>query len=90
MQAYLTSGRSRRLHLGAQIVEMKHAPQWMLLPSHRAAGEAARALEWIGQRGAPAALKALKRTHPPTVEELVAVRPALPSWMSESISRKLR
>lgn len=85
---YLTSGRSRRLQLGAQVVEMKHAPQWMLLPSHRAAGEAVRALEWIGQRGAPEALKALKRTLPlSTVKELVAVRPALPSWMSESISQ---
>jgi len=47
---YLTSGRNRRLHLGAQVVEMKHAPQWMLLPAHRAAGEAVRALAWIGQR----------------------------------------
>ncbi|SDF49974.1 hypothetical protein SAMN05216337_105835 [Bradyrhizobium brasilense] len=83
---YLTS--DRRLNLGAQVVEMKHAPQWMLLPSHRAAGEAVRALEWIGQRGAPEALKTLKRTLPPsTVAELVAVRPALPSWMSESISQ---
>jgi len=47
---YLTSGKSRRLKLGAQTVEMRHAPQWMLLPSHRAAGEAVRALEWIGER----------------------------------------
>jgi Family of unknown function (DUF6088) len=85
---YLTSGRSRRLHLGAQVVEMKNAPPWMLLPSHRAAGEAVRALEWIGQCGASEALKTLKRTlAPATVEELVAIRPALPSWMSESISQ---
>src|SRR5262245_26433031 len=41
---YLTSGRSRHLKLGAQIIEMKNAPQWMLLPAHRAAGEAVRAL----------------------------------------------
>jgi hypothetical protein len=34
------------------------------------------------------ALKTLKQTLPPsTVEELVAVRRALPSWMSESISQ---
>jgi hypothetical protein len=83
---YLTSGRSRRLQLGAQVVEMKNAPQWLLLPSHRAAGEAVRALEWIGQRGAPEALATLKRTLPPsTVAELVAVRLALPPWMSSSI-----
>lgn len=85
---YLTSGRSRRLKLGAQVVEMKNAPPWLLLPAHLAAGEAVRALDWIGQRGAPEALETLKRTLPPsTVSELVAVRPALPSWMSSSISR---
>src|ERR1700676_2605065 len=33
---YLTSGKNRRLKLGAQVVEMRHAPQWMLLPPHRA------------------------------------------------------
>src|SRR6202035_4421378 len=53
---YLTSGRSRRLTLGAQVVEMKHAPQWMLLPSHRAAGEAVRALAWMGEHHAAEAL----------------------------------
>jgi hypothetical protein len=37
---------------------MKHAPQWMLLPSHRAAGEAVRALDWIGERRAAQALTA--------------------------------
>jgi hypothetical protein len=83
---YLTSGRNRRLHLGAQVVEMKHAPQWMLLPSHRAAGEAVRALAWVGEHRVSQAMMTLKQTLPPsTVEELVAVRPALPSWMSESI-----
>lgn len=85
---YLTSGRNRKLKLGAQVVEMKHAPQWMLLPSQPKAGEAVRALAWIGQRGAAEALKTLKQKLPPsTVEQLVAVRPALPSWMSESIGR---
>ncbi len=58
---FLTSGKSRQLKLGALVVEMKHAPQWMLLPSQRAAGEAVRALAWIGQRGAPQALETLKK-----------------------------
>jgi hypothetical protein len=85
---YLTSGPDRLLHLGAQVVEMKHAPAWMLLPSHRAAGEAIRALAWIGQSGVSEALGKLKQILPSaTVEELVAVRPALPSWMAESIGK---
>jgi hypothetical protein len=84
---YLTSGKNRRLKLGAQVVEMKHAPQWMLLPSHRG-GEAVRALAWIGEHRASEALTALKLKLPrSTVAELVALRPALPEWMSKSISQ---
>jgi hypothetical protein len=87
---FLTSGKSRQLKLGAQVVEMKHAPQWMLLPSQRAAGEAVRALAWIGQRGAPQALETLKKNlSKTTVEELIALRPALPGWLSKSISQTL-
>jgi hypothetical protein len=86
---YLTSGKSRKLKLGAQVVEMKHAPQWMLLPSQRA-GEAVRALVWIGEHGAAEALTTLKQKLPPsTVEELIAVRPALPGWLSKSIGQTL-
>jgi hypothetical protein len=86
---YLTSGKSRKLKLGAQVVEMKHAPQWMLLPSQRA-GEAVRALVWIGERGAAEALTTLKHKLPQsTVAELIAVRPALPGWLSKSIGQTL-
>jgi len=87
---YLTSGRNRRLKLGAQVVEMKHAPQWMLLPSHRAAGEAVRAIAWMGEHHAAEALTTLKHKLPPsTVDELIALRPALPAWMSKSIGQTL-
>src|ERR1700730_8830697 len=85
---YLTSGKSRRLKLGAQVVEMKRAPPWMLLPSHRGAGEAVRALAWIGEQRASEALTALKHKLPQsTIDELIAVRPALPGWLSKSISQ---
>jgi Family of unknown function (DUF6088) len=87
---YLTSGKSRSLKLGAQVVEMKHAPHWMLLPSQRAAGEAVRALAWIGRHRVSEALTVLKRKLPKsTVQELVALRPTLPGWLSKSISQTL-
>jgi hypothetical protein len=87
---YLTSGPTRRLKLGAQIIEMKHAPQWMLLPSQPTAGEAVRALAWLGRNRAAEALTTLKHKLPTsTLEELIALRPALPSWMSKSISQAL-
>jgi Family of unknown function (DUF6088) len=31
---YLTSGPDRQFRLGAQTVEMRHAPHWMLLPTN--------------------------------------------------------
>jgi len=84
---YLTSGKNRKLKLGAQVVEMKHAPPWMLLPSHRA-GEVVRALAWVGEHRAAEALTALKHKLPQsTVDELIAVRPALPDWLSKSIGQ---
>jgi Family of unknown function (DUF6088) len=87
---YLTSGRSRKFKLGAQVVELKNAPQWMLLPLHRAAGEAVRALDWVGERRAAEALTTLKKKLPKaTIEELIALRSALPGWMSKSISQTL-
>jgi predicted transcriptional regulator of viral defense system len=35
---YLTSGRSRRLNVGNQSVEFRHAPRWQLMMAERPAG----------------------------------------------------
>ena len=87
---YLTSGPDRTFKLGAQLLEMKHAPYWMLLPSQPVAGEAVRALAWVGQKRAFEALTILKnKLAASTLNELVALRPALPAWMSKSISQTL-
>jgi hypothetical protein len=87
---YLTSGPTRRLKLGSQVVEMKKAEHWKLLPLQPAAGEVVRALDWVGKRRAPEALATLKQKLPAsTVEELIALRAALPTWLSQSISQAL-
>ncbi|MET4373292.1 hypothetical protein ABIA99_006014 [Bradyrhizobium sp. LB12.1] len=87
---YLTSGPNRQFKLGAQVVEMKSAPQWMLLPTQPRAGEAVRALAWLGRSRAMEALTKLKQKLPPSVlQDLIALRPALPAWMSKSISQAL-
>lgn len=87
---YYTSGPNRKIKLGAQVVELKHAPNWMLLPGTGRAGEAVRALVWIGKSHAGEALSKLKRTLPESeVKELVALRRALPGWLSQSISQRL-
>ncbi|MBX3571658.1 MAG: type IV toxin-antitoxin system AbiEi family antitoxin domain-containing protein [Mesorhizobium sp.] len=85
---YLTSGRSRTMSLGKQIVELRHAPRWQLALADRPAGEAVRALAWLGPEKAEAALQALKRKLPSTTfQELVAVAPQLPTWLARSVGK---
>jgi hypothetical protein len=88
--AYLTSGRSRRLRLGAQTIELKHAPNWQLMNSDRQSGEVLRALAWKGQAEAQATLSQIKnRLTAETRRELIASRGALPGWLAKAISHEL-
>ena len=83
---YLTSGRSRTMSLGKQVVELRHAPRWQLSLANRPAGEAVRALAWLRPGKAEAALQTLKRRLPSTTfQELVAVAPQLPTWLARSV-----
>ncbi|MDE5458521.1 MULTISPECIES: DUF6088 family protein [Bradyrhizobium] len=85
---YLTSGRSRTMNLGKQVVELRHAPRWQLALAYKPAGEAVRALAWLGPEKAEAALKTLKRKLPPsTFSELVAAAPQLPTWLARSVGK---
>ncbi|PJR91711.1 hypothetical protein CN878_19015 [Ochrobactrum sp. 695/2009] len=85
---YLTSGRSRKMNLGKQVVELRHAPRWQLALANRPAGEAVRALAWLGPEKAEAALMALKRKLPQaTFNELVAAAPQLPTWLARSVGK---
>ena len=86
---YLTSGRSRSLKLGAQIVELKHAPGWQLIKAGQPAGEAVRALAWLGPVHAREALKTLKQRLPEAeFQALGATRNVLPGWLAEKVSEE--
>ena len=85
---YLTSGRTRQLTVGKRAVELRHAPCWQLALPHGAAGQAVRALAWLGPEKVEAALAELKRKLPPAVfNELVAVAPQLPTWLASSVGQ---
>lgn len=85
---YLTSGRTRRMHLGQQVVELRHAPPWQLALAHRPAGEAVRALAWLGPEQVESALHALKHTlSTPTFNELVSAAPQLPTWLARGLGK---
>ncbi len=87
---YLTSGRNRRLHLGAQTIELEHAPHWMLRHVGRQSGEVIRALAWAGpQRAQEALMKIKPRLSEEAREELVQSRASLPGWLAKTISLEL-
>lgn len=77
---YLTSGRSRHLKLGAQLVEFRHAPAWQLILPGRPAGDVVRVLAWLGPEKAGEAIQALrKKLQPAELAEVAATRARLPS-----------
>ena len=85
---YLTSGRSRTMTIGKQSVELRHAPRWQLAMADRPAGQAVRALAWLGPEEAGPALKVLKRKLPPSAfGELVAAAPQYPTWLARSVGK---
>ena len=84
---FLTSGPSRRLKLGAQTVEFRHAPVWQLIFPGRAAGDVVRALAWLGPEKAREALRALRAKLPPAeMKEVASARARLPTWMAQEVS----
>lgn len=88
-EQYLTSGRSRRLRLGAQIVELKHAPVRQLARPGRV-GEAIRALTWLGHSQAREALTALKSQLPEhELQQLSSARLNFPPWLAKAVSNTL-
>ncbi len=84
---YLTSGPNRRLKLGAQMVELRHAPIWQLIFPGRAAGEVVRALAWLGPEKAAEAIRKLRVKLPSSeLREVASARSRLPTWMAQEIS----
>ncbi len=84
---YLTSGPNRKLTLGELTVDLRHAPRWQLAAPHRPAGEALRALSWLGPDEVEANLDAIGRKLPSEdLEELTALRAIMPTWIAEPAS----
>jgi hypothetical protein len=84
---YLTSGPNRKLKLGELTVELRHAPRWQLTAPHRPAGEAVRALAWLGPKEVEEGLEAVRtKLSAEDFRELAASRAVMPAWMAEPVS----
>ena len=84
---YLTSGPSRQLKLGALAVELRHALRWQLVAPRRRAGDAIRALAWLGPKEVEASLDLIKgKLSAEDFGELAESRAVMPTWMAEPVS----
>ncbi len=87
-EIYLTSGPTRKLKLGNQIVEFRHAPAWQLALPGREAGALIRALAWLGPDQASHAVEAVRGRLPESeLKAVVELRRILPTWMAQQVSK---
>lgn len=83
---YLTSGRSRVLNLGRQMIELRHAPRWQLALGSKTSGQVVRALAWLGPDEAPNVLQILRSKLTETAKtELMAAAPQFPTWLARLV-----
>ena len=86
-RVFLTSGSSRTLTLGRERIELRHAPPWQLVLAGRRAGEAIRALAWLGRDRAGAATGAVRqRLSEDERRELGSVSGQMPGWLAGPVS----
>lgn len=86
-EVYLTSGRTRKLTVGEQKIELRHAPRWQLVHPGRPAGTAIRALASLGPEHAGKAVALLRNSLPgEELRAMVAARAMLPTWLAQQVS----
>lgn len=86
-EVFLTSGASRRLQLGSQAVELRHAPAWQLVFPGSTAGDVVRAMAWMGRERAHEVSGRLRgRVPPAALQEIASVRSRLPTWLAQEVS----
>ncbi len=84
---YLTSGPSRSLRIGEQLIELQHAPSWQLALPERQAGAAIRALAWLGPKNSGKAVRELRRRLPESERRAIStVSGRLPTWAAKRVS----
>jgi hypothetical protein len=89
-QTFLARTRSQKRYVfGKQQVTIRPAAAWNFLLADRPAGQAIRALIWLGPDQASASMPQLRAVLPPQEwESLLSVSAELPQWLAELLSEQ--
>ena len=84
---YLTSGLDRTLHLGETTIELRHAQDWQLLWPNQPAGNAIRALAWMGPEKIEQHIESLGQVlSVEELKELASSCSTMPEWITSSVT----
>ena len=87
---YLTSGSSRRLQLGKQVVELQNAPRWKLWGAGTREGAVLRAIEWMGPGVSPEVVgRVVSSLTPEQKERLHLACGSVPTWFAKRLTGAL-
>ena len=88
-EVFVTDGRPRTLQLGKAQVRIEHAPQCQVALGATIAGDAIRALAWLGKPHAKEAVAKLRTCLSSSDwQVLKSHRSNLPPWMAEAIEHE--
>lgn len=88
-EVFVTNGRPRILQLGNAQVRIEHAPHWQVTLGATTAGDAVRALAWLGEPHVQEAVAKLRACLSSSDWQILkSHRASLPPWMAEAIGRE--
>ncbi len=80
---YLTSGQPGELRVGSEVVELMHVRNWQLAAPGERAGEAIRAMAYLG----PASVhRVMERLSPSEAQKVISLRGTFPQSFAERVS----
>ncbi|MEQ9568719.1 MAG: DUF6088 family protein [Longimicrobiales bacterium] len=89
-RVYLTSGRSRRLHLGKQGVELRSVPSWQLTGPGTREGAVLRAVEWLGPEAPRETVaEAVAMLTKDVRRRLISTCAGAPAWLAKRLGEAL-
>lgn len=85
-QIYLTAGKGGEIALGKNPIRVRRVPAWQTMFANRPAGQALRALAYLGKTEAGGAAKRIRASlEAEEWEALKRARNKLPAWVSQAL-----